>query len=138
MRFKKWMKESCVPCKPVVFQGIQALSFSREDLDNLCEWIDYAISFTQHTLSHATAHCSRQRQYLSTEGRVPYMVDKVLVCKIPLGCSIPVALLGAFYAFHVHYTPGSSNVFMFLEVYLLDIAHKTTSINSLQAQLKDF
>ena len=69
----KWLNdpESCVPCKPG-FQGIQALSFSREDIDNLCEWIDYAISFTQHTLSHATAHFSRQRQYLSTEGRVPY------------------------------------------------------------------
>ena len=63
------------------------------------------------------------------------MVDKVLVCKVPFsGCSIPVALLGAFYAFNVHYTPGSSNVFMFLEVYLLDIVHKNTTINSLLAQ----
>lgn len=66
------------------------------------------------------------------------MVDKVLVCKLPAISMIPVALLGAFYAFDIHYPPGASNVFMFLEVYLLDLKHKNTTINSKLAQLKDF
>ena len=65
------------------------------------------------------------------------MVDKVLVCRAPLQV-VAVMLLGAFYAFDVHYTPGSCNVLMFLEVYLLNLKHRrNTTINSLLAQLKD-
>ena len=37
---KKWMDEVNIPYKPVLFKGLQVLSFSREDIDYLCEWID--------------------------------------------------------------------------------------------------
>ena len=37
---KKWMDEVNIPYKPVLFKGLQVLSFSRENIDYLCEWID--------------------------------------------------------------------------------------------------
>ncbi len=48
------------------------------------------------------------------------VADKIHICKIKFG-NIPLVLMAAFYVFNVHYTPGCSNFYSFLESYFLSV-----------------
>lgn len=48
------------------------------------------------------------------------VVDRMILCKLKLA-NVPLALLAAFYVFNVHYTPGCSNFYTFLESYFLSL-----------------
>ena len=47
-------------------------------------------------------------------------VDSEVLCQVPLDI-IPFILLCAFYVFNIHYTPGCTNLFSFLEFYFLEV-----------------
>ena len=58
----------------------------------------------------------------------------MVLCKVKL-TDIILALMAAFYVFNVHYTPGCSNIYAFLDAYYLSIKpSKKTKLASFMAQ----
>ncbi len=64
------------------------------------------------------------------------VADKMVLSKSKV-TNIHVALVAAYYVFNIHYTPGCSNFFSFLETYLLGHkAPRKTRLGNFLAQLK--
>ena len=65
------------------------------------------------------------------------VVQKQVFCKIPKIKDVVLALLASFYVLNLHYTSGFSNLFMFLENYIIGrrIPKCKTKVHNFFAQL---
>lgn len=65
------------------------------------------------------------------------LVQKQVVCRIPKMKEAVLILLASFYVFNMNYTKGFSNLFMFLECYIMGraIPSDKTKVHNFLAQL---
>ena len=65
------------------------------------------------------------------------VVQKQVLCKIPKTKDVVLVLLASFYVLNLHYTSGFSNLFMFLENYIMgrSIPKSKTKVYNFLAQL---
>lgn len=65
------------------------------------------------------------------------VIQKQVLCKIPEMKEVVLILLASFYVFNMHYTTGFSNLFMFLECYIMGrpIPSDKTKVHNFLTQL---
>ena len=56
---------------------------------------------------------------ISVANQAFLVVDKTLISELPLDCSLPFALLAAFFVFNICYPKGCANLFSFMEIITL-------------------
>ena len=67
------------------------------------------------------------------------VIEKKPLCKVPLQ-QLPIALIAAFYAFHMHYPQGCTNLYTFFECLVLGkkVPNKRTRLSSVLARIDNF
>ena len=67
------------------------------------------------------------------------VIEKQVHCKIPAQ-EIPLALVSAFFVFNMHYPPGCTNFYSFLECFFMSkqTPRKRVHLSSILARIENF